>query len=324
MYLVFDVGGSAIKYALMKKHGDIAKKGSEPTHLDIPNGLEVFVKSIVDIYESFKGRETIDGIAMDLPGQIDVDNGIVYGGGALQFLDKVPLGKIISEKCDGINVALENDGKCAALAEAWQGNGKSYDNVFVMVFGTGVGGGLVVNQRVLRGANLSAGEISYFIEGMNMDHLETAFNYMENADRMPLDEFMKKMPYVWSAGCSTTGRCYLASKKKGLDRKEVDGIRLYKWVEEGDQEIIDLMEDWYFQIAKQCCNIQAMFDPGVILVGGGISAQPLFVEGIKRYIDKIKVISSIYEHIKIDTCKYMNDSNLLGALFNYRQKYEGR
>ena len=193
MYLVFDVGGSAIKYALMKKHGDIAKKGSEPTHLDIPNGLEVFVKSIVDIYESFKGRETIDGIAMDLPGQIDVDNGIVYGGGALQFLDKVPLGKIISEKCDGINVALENDGKCAALAEAWQGNGKSYDNVFVMVFGTGVGGGLVVNQRVLRGANLSAGEISYFIEGMNMDHLETAFNYMENADRMPLDEFMKKM-----------------------------------------------------------------------------------------------------------------------------------
>ena len=64
-------------------------------------------------------------------------------------------------------------------------------------------------------------------------------------------------------------------------------------------------------------------DPDVILIGGGMSANPNFVPGVKKYVDKIRKITKTYDGMVIDTCKFSNDSNLLGALYNYKQKYEG-
>lgn len=89
----------------------------------------------------------------------------------------------------------------------------------------------------------------------------------------------------------------------------------------GDEDAREALEDMYFSIAKQCCNLYVTFDPEVILIGGGISAEPAFIEGIKRYVDQLKGMSIIYNEIKIDVCKYRNDSNLLGALYNFKQKY---
>ena len=68
-------------------------------------------------------------------------------------------------------------------------------------------------------------------------------------------------------------------------------------------------------------NIFAIVDPDIILLGGGISAQPAFVEGVKRYVEKLKSISMITNFIKVDVCKFGNDSNLLGALYSFRQMY---
>ena len=65
-----------------------------------------------------------------------------------------------------------------------------------------------------------------------------------------------------------------------------------------------------------------IYNPEVILIGGGISAEPAFIEGIQRYIDQIKPLSMVFNDIRIDVCKFRNDSNLLGALYNFKQIYE--
>lgn len=161
MYLVFDVGATFVKYAWMTGEGVIEEKGKIPTANKVGDGVEDFLESIGNIYDQYKCRGAIEGIAMGLPGQVDVENGIVYGGGGLRYMDDIPLGKLLSKRCDGLNVSLENDAKCTALAEVWLGNASEVQDACVVVFGTGIGGGVIKDRKVHRGNHLLAGEISY-------------------------------------------------------------------------------------------------------------------------------------------------------------------
>ena len=70
-------------------------------------------------------------------------------------------------------------------------------------------------------------------------------------------------------------------------------------------------------------NMHVLLAPDIILLGGGISAEPRFIQGVKKYVDKPAKFSVIYNEMQVGLCKFGNDSNLIGALFNYLQKYEG-
>lgn len=319
MYLVIDVGGTYIKYAKMTIDGDILEKGKVPTPCKHGDKIEDFIDAITGIYNKYKEDNTVEGIAMDLPGQIDVDNGIVYGGGALKYLDEVNLQKLLMEKCNNVPVALENDAKSAALAEVWKGNAKDVNNACVMVFGTGVGGGVIIDRKIHRGKNMLAGELSYFLGNMTRDDLKS-IQAVESTD--VIYEIFDADYFIMSSIVSTSALCYRVAKKKNIDVSEVNGELIYKWVKAGDREVEDILEDFYFEIAKMCCSIYITIEPEVILLGGGISAEPSFIEGIRKYVDQIKKISKVYGGIKLDKCKYLNDSNLYGALYNFKQKYD--
>lgn len=320
MYLVFDAGGTFTKYAIMNNEGEIVEKGKFPT-VPAENGNTAadFVEKAGEVYDDCKKKYDITGIAMSLPGQIDVEKGIVYGGGAIRYLDRVSLGGMISERCDNLRVALENDGKCAALAEVWLGNARDCNDAVVLVVGTGIGGGIILDRKVRRGKRLLAGELSYMLDDVKFEDID---NYYD-IDKCSLeDAFESKAPF-WSKYAATAGVCYYVAKKKGLPYSEVSGEKIYKWADEGDDISIRALEDMYITIAKQCMSLYVTLDPEIILIGGGISAEPRFIEGIKKYIEKLKVISEVYSELKVDLCKFQNDSNLLGALFNYMQLYEG-
>ncbi len=317
MYLVFDVGATFIKYALMTMDGFIEEKGKIHTPNKKTNGVNDFVEAIGNIYDLFGKSETIDGIAMALPGQIDVENAIVHAGGGLKYLDEVELGGLVSNRCEGVRVSMENDGKCAALAEVWIGNAKDLQNVCVLVFGTGLGGGIIIDRKIHRGNRLLAGELSYAIEGMTRKDLETA----ADIEKMTVVETFERMPYLETARCSTSGLIYRVAVAKGLSMDDVDGEKIYQWALDGDEICIDILEELYFSIAKLCVNLYVSFNPDIILLGGGISAEPKFLEGIQKYVEKLKECSKVYSGLRLDICKFRNDSNLLGALYHFKQMY---
>lgn len=319
MYLVFDVGGTSIKYACMTSDGEIIEKGKAKTPNKLEHKVADFVETIGGIYDSYKLKSDISGIAIDLPGQMDVDNGIVYGGGALRYMHKVPLQELIEKRCDGIRVSLENDAKAAALAEVWKGNASDVQDACVLIFGTGIGGAVIKDRHVHRGKHLLAGEVSFAIDEMTFEDVEK----IRPIEGMDIMEAMDEVPYFWAAHGATVAMCHKLAIKKGLTDDKVSGELVYKWADEGDEASIDALERMYYSIAKNCLNLYVTFDPEVILIGGGISAEPRFVEGIKRYVDRMKRITLVYDEIKIDTCKFRNDSNLLGALYNFKLKYEG-
>lgn len=319
MYLVFDIGGTFVKYALLVIDGTIVEKNKMPTKNRENDDINTFIDSLVEIYDHYKHTYDIEGIAISLPGQIDVDQGIVYVGGALPFLHEVYMADILSERCDHLPVAMENDAKCAALAEVWQGNAKDCTNACLMIIGTGLGGGIVINRHVHRGNRMLAGEISYLVDNMRRKDVDQIINIDEIED---VKEKVRVGKFIASGGCSVGSLCDKVAEQKNLDVDEVTGELIYQWAHEGDQIAIDALEDLYFNIAKQCCNMYLVIDPDVILIGGGISAQSEFLEGIRRYVNALKKISLMLKDIQIETCKFGNDSNLIGALYNYIQKYK--
>ncbi|MBO6047687.1 MAG: ROK family protein [Erysipelotrichaceae bacterium] len=294
MYLVFDVGGTFIKYGLLNDHGEVLEKDKIPTTIDDAEG---FLQSMVDVYQAYKNKG-IKGIAFSIPGLVDVEAGKQITGGAVKCLHGMEIGKEMSKRCDGINVAVENDGKCAALAEAWIGAAKDYQNSSILAFGTGIAGGNVINKHVIHGGNLMAGEASFQIthpDFANMKISQFGFYY------------------------STIG---ILAKAKKLIGEDINGEQLFNYYLNGREEIVALMNDWFFNIACQCYNLQCIVDPDVICIGGGVSAQPSFVEGIRKYIDIIYNNTFQMHKPQIVVCKFKNDSNLIGALYNYKQMYE--
>ena len=316
MYLVFDVGGTFIKYALMTGDGEINDKGKMKTPAGRDNTVEDFVETLGMVYDRY--RDGIEGIAIDLPGQVDVDKGIVYGGGALRYMHNVKLQELMQTRCDGVRVSLENDAKAAALAEVWKGNAADVNDACVLIFGTGIGGAIIKDRHVHRGKHLLAGEVSFAIDEITFDDVDKIIPI----EGMQIMEAMDRVPYFWAAHGATAAMCHKLAKEKGLTDDDVTGELVYKWADEGDEQASLALEKMYFSIARHCLNLYVTFDPEVILIGGGISAEPRFVDGIKRYVDKLKRITLVYDNIKLDACKYRNDSNMLGALYNFKQKYE--
>ena len=141
--MVFDVGGTEIKYSVMDDTMNYYESGSVPTPSD---SQEHFLETMAEIYRPH--RDEVDGIALSLPGFIDAEHGVVKGGGAPSIVYNIgtPVGPRLAEKC-GCKVWIENDGKAAAIAELQRGVLKGCSNAAVFIIGTGVGGGLIVNGQ---------------------------------------------------------------------------------------------------------------------------------------------------------------------------------
>lgn len=153
--MVFDVGGTEIKYSVMDEQMHRTNSGAVPTPQDTQ---AQFLDAVYRLYAPHK--DEVSGIAMALPGFVDNRTGYVSNGGALLYNTATPVGWLLAEKC-GCPVILENDGKAAAMAELANGALKDCCNAAVFIIGTGVGGGIIANGQLVRGVHFTAGEYSF-------------------------------------------------------------------------------------------------------------------------------------------------------------------
>lgn len=152
-----DVGGTAVKWAVLGEDFSIRERGSLPTGFTT---AEETVSALIGLVEPY--RERVSAVGVSAPGGIyegDV-TGTIHRGGALTFMDGCPLGKLMREAL-GVPVAVNNDGKCRALGEYAAGALRGTRFGVVLAIGTGIGGGIVIDGKVLRGAHCFAGEFSF-------------------------------------------------------------------------------------------------------------------------------------------------------------------
>ena len=294
MYLVIDIGGTFIKYALMDPAGTIIVKRQKPTPT---TNLSVFKEVIFSIIEDHDLKE-LKGIAFSCPGTIDVNKGTIYHGGLLPFLHEVNLVKLVKERY-GIDVAIENDAKCAALAELWLGSVKEARDSVVLVLGSGVGGGIIIDGKLHRGIHLSAGEVSYVMNEVNSQTRVGKFIGSE---------------------CSAVQMVNRIAEVKKM-KDPANGEAVFDFINGHDKETNAIFDEYCIQLGALILNLQYILDPEIIAIGGGISAQPVILERIEWAINELKKKNPIHNATpKVVTCKFRNDANLYGALYHFFQR----
>ncbi|MCM8711536.1 ROK family protein [Clostridium sp. SYSU_GA19001] len=295
-YLVFDVGGTAIKYALMNEKADFLEKGDMPTPQDT---IEQFVDAIGGVFDKYKDK--IEGIAISMPGRIDSERGYAYSGGALKYNYDKDICSILQKRCP-VPITVENDGKCAALAEAWIGSLSDCNDGIVVIIGTGIGGGIIKDKRLHKGPHFTAGEFSFIL----IDN--------RNSEGEALSS-------LWAYEGGYPGLIRPVAEKKNIPQEELDGRKVFEMANQGDEEVLQILDDYCYRFVRQLFNLQYIYDPEKIAIGGGISAQDILMEYIQKNIEKLA--NSLPFNIvvpEVVRCKFRNDSNLIGALYHYMTK----
>ncbi|EFS01580.1 ROK family protein [Listeria seeligeri] len=290
MYFVYDIGGTFIKFALMENNGNIKMKDKFPT---TAKSAEELVAQMVEKFLPYK--KAVKGIAVSCPGVVDSEKGVIYQGGSLLFMHEKNLAEMLARECH-VPVVLQNDAKSAALAELWLGVAKDVHSATILTLGSGVGGGIIMDGKLQSGYHLMAGEVSYMESDFDTEKLRGEF-FGRTGSAV---ELIKR----------------IATKKNLTDKK--DGEQVFALIAHGDEEANAIFNDYIYGLAVQILNIQYLIDPEIIAIGGGISAQPIVVERLNEAVAQIKAANPFHAaKPNIVTCRFQNDANLYGALYNF-------
>ncbi|MGM9906530.1 ROK family protein [Lactobacillus sp.] len=297
-YLVFDIGGTNVKYALMDGEGKLLEKGKRAS----ADNLDDFVAALYEVGDQYKGK--FAGIAVCAPGKIDTEKKIIHFGGALPFLDGLNLEETLGARY-GVPVSAENDGKAAALCEQWLGELKGVDTGAVLTLGTGVGGGIVVSGKLLHGSSFQAGELSWMITNQGAG--------------------LKTMDAYAGFACSAVGMVEKVNQELGNEDVN-DGLVAFAAIKSGNEEAGKIFRQYCLDVAVMILNLQTVINGKKVVIGGGISAQGILIEEIRRQFGEILNDNPMLRQQvippEIVAAKFRNDTNLYGALFALLQENE--
>ena len=290
-YLVLDIGGTFVKYAIMDDEGQFIEQGKVPANT---TSEEHMLASLADVRETVATYD-YEGVAISMPGRIDTAKGWAYTGGAFTWLHDYPAaekyGAVFGKPC-----TVANDGKCAAIAESWEGALKDVDSGAVLVLGTGVGGGIVLNGEVWMGCSGGAGELSWLVCDLPAIHQGKAGSA------------------IWAGKIAAGAIVPKFGLAKGL--ANADGIMLFDAYEAGDEDAKAIMDEYAMWASSGIITLQAVLDLPRYAIGGGISARPETTTLIRDAVDKLFEMHPYLPFSKpeIVTCKFGNEANLIGAL----------
>ena len=285
--LAFDIGGTFIKYALCNDNFELTEKNKIPTNAK--QGGQVIIQRIIDIIESY---ENIDRVAISTAGQVDSEHGVVvYSTDNIPYYTGMMVKSLIENKT-GIPTFVENDVNAAALGEAHFGAAKGESDFICLTLGTGVGAAIFLNNKLYKGSASAAGEIGHMVihaggrqctcggEGCfecyaSANALIKAVNKISDE---PLDAFQ-------------------IFQKENMQRPEIRS-EIDKWI---DEIIIGLM------------NLIYIFNPPLIVIGGGIMNEDYIIELIDRKI--YSRLMKSFKNVRIERSQKGNDSALLGVAY---------
>jgi len=288
--LAIDIGGTMIKYGLVSSDGKILSTNKIKT--EASKGLNNILNKIDNIFKGYKENNPV-GIAVSGTGQINGMIGKVIGGNPI-----IPnwigtnLVKILEEKYN-LPAVLENDVNCVALGEKWIGAGKDLSNFICLTIGTGIGGGIILNNQLFRGENFVAGEFGHTL--------------------------IKKGEFEQFA--STTALIRLVKEKTGkiLNGKEIFDLEKKEIVEY--QEVIS---EWIENLTDGLSSIVYCFNPANIILGGGVIEQgEALINRIKNSLFK-KIGLQFKEKLNIIQAKLGNNAGMIGASYLLLEKINKR
>ncbi len=275
-YLTVDIGGTFIKYSILDGRYRQMEEGSERTKRE----PEEFLMQLLAIVGRYKER--VSGIAACIGGFIDPETGentdFSVGKNFVTYNLKEEFAK-----ASGLPVVLENDSNSAALGELVAGAGRGLLNLGMITVGTGIGGALIIDRKLVRGSHFKAGEAGFFRLGIGTD----------------------AAPLEYAAATSR-----LVKKVSAAVGETVDGYYIFEHLD--DPAVGAVYRDWLAKLAVIVGNMAVLTDPEAVLIGGGICKQERFIRDLREKV------YSMYEHLEeytqIRACETGNLAGRIGAL----------
>lgn len=300
-YLGIDIGGTAIKAAVITEKGEILAKISVKANIDnyqVPLLTRV-KKAVLEIKDLADKKDLeIEGIGVSAAGQIDNKNGMIIGdNGNIPDWKGTNLKKEI-EKITGIKTTVENDANCAAAAEKWLGNAKDYSNSIVYTIGTGIGAGIIIDNKIFNGSRGIGGEIGHMI----IDH-------------------QGRKCSCGNQGCFeqyASMTALIKDVEKNIKvQADINGKYIFSELKKGNQKIKKVVEDFLAYHATAIVSLLHIFNPEAVIIGGGVSAQK---EHLIKPLEKLvreKAMPAYTENFVLKTAKLSNNAGMIGAVKNY-------
>ena len=304
-YFGIDIGGTAVKLGIVDETGRVLLKGEESVSFD---GYQTPVLTTVRkaakefLTANSIPVESLAGIGVSATGQIDSRKGIVAGtcGNFPNYIGS-PI-KAALEKDFGLPVTVANDANCMTLGEVWVGAAQGCTDVIGVTLGTGVGGGILTGGRLLEGARGLGGELGHY-----RTHALDGVDCTCGAKG------------CWERYAATTALVRAAQEK---DPAWKDGRAIFAAAEAGNETVLALLDAWTDEIAQGLAGMVHIFNPQLILIGGGVSAQQkLLIEPIAAKV-KASVMPAFAEGLEVCAAQLHNDAGMVGAVYYFRQTME--
>lgn len=288
-YLSFDIGGTFIKYGIFDEEANEIFEDKISTKKE----PEEFLAQLIYIIKEQEKTHEIEGVTISMGGFIDPKTGINTDYSVGKNFRTYNLKEELN-KNTGYRISVENDANCAALAEMWKGSGQGCTDICVVTLGTGIGGAIISGGKLLRGRNFKAGEFGFM-------YVNSSIN--DNNE-------------IFECAKATSVLVKQVSSKLG---KTIDGKYIFSDSNLDNPVIREVYDEWLTKVAIVVGNIAVCFDPEKVLIGGGISEEPIFIN------DLVQKVYSIYSHLEeyttIEPCMLKNNAGKIGALFNFFEEY---
>src|SRR5574344_204774 len=305
-----DVGGTNIKIALVDDKGKIIYSNSIPTYAKMGyeytvNNIKQAIKDLMK--ETNTDNKSIEAIGFDFPGQVDYKTGVVKLAPNIPGWVNVPIAKMIEDEFH-IPTRIDNDVRCAALGEMNFGAGKGCENFVCITVGTGIGSGLVINGKRVRGASNAAGEIGHIklqmkdgpICGCGDTGCLEAFASGPSIVAMAQD-------YI-KGGKSTKFR-----EMSGAEGGEITPYIVAKAAEAGDPVAKRIFEIIGEYIGIGLTSVINLLNPEKVIIGGGVAdAGDLLLEPIRKTVKK-RVMVVAGDAVEIVPAQLGNSAGVIGA-----------
>lgn len=286
--LSFDIGGTFIKYGIVNSRGKIIFKNKNKTPENNKTEIINFIKNIA---LNLKSIYNIDKISISIAGIVNT-NGLIVFSPNIKYLENVNLKEEIYKNTN-IETFIENDVNCATLGELWYGSGKDKENFIMITFGTGIGGAIVLNGKLLKGANNGAGEIGHMIINENGQ----------------LCNCGNRGCYEKYSSISALIDIYYKETCEQLTAEEI-----IKKAENLEEPSLTLYNEFINHVVTGIKNLTYILDTGLIIIGGNICKNNKFLKDI-NYKFKESVLPFYKEKTKIIKAKLDNDASLYGAAY---------
>lgn len=286
-YVCMDIGGTAMKYGIVDENGTMLERGKEKTKAHL--GGKAIVKRATELIKAYQREYILSGICISTAGMVDCEKGeVVYSAPLIPEYTgtqwKKEMEAIFQLPCE-----VENDVKCAGLAESISGAARASKVTLCLTIGTGIGGCILMGHKVFHGFSNSACEVGYM--------------WMGDQDFQTLG--------------ATSGLCKKVAARKNESLELWDGYRIFREAKAQDAVCMQAIEEMADVLGKGIANICYVLNPQMVVLGGGVMEQEAYLKPmIRKALDRY-LMPDIAKKTQLAMAEHKNDAGMIGAFYHF-------